>query len=744
MINRRYPGVSPFTKEQGNIFFGRDNDIDKLSKLISLRRQVLLYSKSGIGKSSLLNAGVLPRIVDKYIPIQIRFFSYNEGNYQSPVNSVVLAFREAVSGSGVTLLDEIIPKSEREGSLWYHFKNYYLSSKAKKDFILIFDQFEELFTYPDEQINEFKEQIHELTRVDVPDRVMAGIADSDHMEDHPGYDSLFESMNIKTVYAVRSDRLNLLNRLTDRLPDIQKVYYELSPLDERQARQAIINPAKQEGDQFDTPPFVYEKEALDLIIEALTDEEQKTIETTQLQIVCQTIENIAGSKQPGTGGKIVVTPGDLPDFKDIFLRFYEDSVNKTEQPAESRIFIEDHLIRNNQRISLDENICLDSVSKETLSTLVNTHLLRAEQNNVGGKSYELSHDTLLEPIIEVKKERIAREEREAEKRRREEELQQIKKQQAKKLKRSRNIFITVSAIGLGLTIGFLIWQDNQVKAERLEFAEIRAKNDSLVKEQLKNEALISRQNEELAIIRGDSLENVNDLLKLKLDSLNLISDEINKQELALQKLLESNAVYRNAIPELNRTRDELKVEKFRNEKLIQFMDSDDLLFPVKSEGNGKFGYVNRGGKVMIDFEYDKAGPFNEFGIALVENGGSDYLIDARNNRYPLVDNPGGIGEGTRAIDLSRKRLGEFPLSVLEARDLKVLILADNKLSSIPGEIGDLRDLEFLDLSDNRITELPVEIENLPRLKYLVLKGNNIKDEQKLELIALMDYCTIIF
>ena len=751
MTNRRYPGVSPFTRDQGNIFFGRNNDIDKLHKLISLRKQVLLYSKSGIGKSSLLNAGVIPKLTDKFIPIQIRFFSFDENNFQTPVRSIILAFREAIGGSEDledTIIDKYAPPEYIENSLWCQFKKYQLNNPPKgkekgKDFILIFDQFEELFSYPPEQITEFKDQLYALTRVDVPDSFMEMIQGKKGVEENPQYDALFDSLNIKSVYAVRSDRLNLLNHLTDRITDIQKVYYELNPLDEKQARMAIINPAGQQGEQFETPPFEYEKEAVDSILNALTDEEKKTIETTQLQIVCQTIEDIAASKQPDSSGKIVITVADLPDFKDIFLRFYEDSVKKTDQPEEARIFIENHLIRNNQRISLDENICLDFVSQETLSILVNTHLLRAEQNNVGGKSYELSHDTLLEPIIEVKKERIAREEREAEKIRREEELKLIKEQQAKKLKRNRNIFITVSAIGLGLTIGFYIWKDSQVKAKKLEIQEIQLENQALEKKRAEQAAFIARQNEELALMRGDSLENVNDLLKLKLDSLKVISNEIDKQQQNLEELLENNAVYRNAVPRLNAARNELKVEKYKYEKLFEMLGSNDLLFPVKGEKTGKYGFVNRDGKLRIPYEYDDAGAFNQFGLAVVENGGNEYLIDAKNNRYRPVDNIGSINGDSEAIDLSRKRLNEIPPEIFNTSGLKVLILSDNRLSDLPESLESLRRLEYLDLSDNRFTDLPVVVEKLPSLKYLVLKGNKINDERRQELIDLMG-CTILF
>ena len=93
MTKRRYPGVSPFTSDQKNIFFGRDNDIKKLQKLLSLRKQVLLYSKSGIGKTSLLNAGVLPKFEKKFTIIKIRFFAYNDEKSESPIAKTVNAIK---------------------------------------------------------------------------------------------------------------------------------------------------------------------------------------------------------------------------------------------------------------------------------------------------------------------------------------------------------------------------------------------------------------------------------------------------------------------------------------------------------------------------------------------------------------------------------------------------------------------------------------------------------------------------
>lgn len=65
---RPYPGLEPFTEEDGAIFFGRDEEIDRVIDVLHRRRKgdakgfVVLLGASGCGKSSLVRAGVLPQL----------------------------------------------------------------------------------------------------------------------------------------------------------------------------------------------------------------------------------------------------------------------------------------------------------------------------------------------------------------------------------------------------------------------------------------------------------------------------------------------------------------------------------------------------------------------------------------------------------------------------------------------------------------------------------------------------------
>ena len=70
---KRYPGMRPFTAEDAHLFKGRDEEIRDLFQLIVLNDIVVLFGKSGIGKSSLLNAGVCPQLEDRNLhPVFIR------------------------------------------------------------------------------------------------------------------------------------------------------------------------------------------------------------------------------------------------------------------------------------------------------------------------------------------------------------------------------------------------------------------------------------------------------------------------------------------------------------------------------------------------------------------------------------------------------------------------------------------------------------------------------------------------
>jgi len=86
----RYPGIRSFESAEQELFFGRSEEIRSLYAQVSTLNLVVLFSKSGIGKSSLLNAGLVPLLeLEPYIPIKIRL----QDTAFSPVVTIKNALR---------------------------------------------------------------------------------------------------------------------------------------------------------------------------------------------------------------------------------------------------------------------------------------------------------------------------------------------------------------------------------------------------------------------------------------------------------------------------------------------------------------------------------------------------------------------------------------------------------------------------------------------------------------------------
>ena len=89
------------------------------------------------------------------------------------------------------------------------------------------------------------------------------------------------------------------------------------------------------------------------------------------------------------------------------------TLNHLKKRLAARMLIEDKLIIDGNRVSLPDVVLLKEkgIDKELLAYLHETHhILRCEPNTTGGISYELSHDTLVAPILKAKKEREDKEE----------------------------------------------------------------------------------------------------------------------------------------------------------------------------------------------------------------------------------------------------------------------------------------------------------------------------------------------
>lgn len=456
----RYPGTQPFTVEQKDLFHGRKQELEDLLKMIRFQQTVVLYGKSGLGKSSLLNAAIAPEVANRRIAdtFFVRFYAWT-GDHDSHETPLSKTFRLLMPGSA----GELAPLASGN-SLWFAAKARQLQ-EGRHRFLLVFDQFEELFTYPEEQIVAFKEELAELLRASLPQRfekTVGQLALSDE-----ALESLYEPAEIKALFAIRSDRMHLLDKLSDLLPNILRHSFELQALTLDDAQSAIEEPARAAGD-FGSPPFGYEQEALAQILRFLQDDDGR-VEAIQLQTLCQAFERKIAAAPSARNA--LVKAGDTQEatLKNIIEDYYLTQLKDPglgDHAGIARRLIEEELVIETEggkgvRVTMHElslfakfGAALSSGGNDEqagrlrlhslLDALVNLHLLRREVGARGGDTYELAHDRLIAPVLAGKKERLAAE-AEAEHLRAEEETRRQLADERRKRQQTRRV-----AAGLGV------------------------------------------------------------------------------------------------------------------------------------------------------------------------------------------------------------------------------------------------------------------------------------------------------
>ncbi|MEM9919036.1 MAG: hypothetical protein AAF990_13125 [Bacteroidota bacterium] len=497
----RYPGIFPFASSQSHLFFGRDKDILNVYRLISREPLTVIYGKSGLGKSSLINAGLIPKIAEDktHQPFIIRFGAWTEDKTETLLSTIKNLLVRAIREESV-FISKLLPE---DNSLWFHAKR--LQVQKGESLLLIFDQFEEIFSYPKEQIVEFEQELAELLYTTLPLRYRRKIdaSDATGLLTEEEEDLLEKSLVPKVLFSIRSDRLHLIDRFKDYFPSILNNCYELNALTIEDAKTAITYPARLEGD-FITSPFEYSGAVIEKLLDFLSDQQEQRVEGILIQMLCDHYEKSEVEKKKLR--KLELTH--IGDPTKVIKNYYEQRINalSEENQLAARDLIEQGLVSEGEgmRLTLHEAFILNKyhIAKPLLEQLVDSRLLRAEPFIRGGYSYELAHDRLVPPVVSA---RDHRKEREAEQARKEAEIQmrkqaELDRQEKEKVnKQLRQVRVLSGFLTIALVLaGHFWWQANQKttlakNAEKMaieqskEADEQRAKaEENLHKLQLKN------------------------------------------------------------------------------------------------------------------------------------------------------------------------------------------------------------------------------------------------------------------
>jgi WD40 repeat protein len=379
-----YVGPRAFEQGEGARFFGRDRELTKLLNLLIARRLVLLYAPSGAGKTSLIQAALVPQLQaeDFLVRRLVRV-----GLEVPPELAATTPNRYLLAT--LLSLDEELPPQERTPpeDLARMDLAIYLDRRrgdSTADEVLIFDQFEELLT------------------TDPADRTAK--------EAFLGQlGAALENPRRWALFAIREDYLGSLRPLLVPLPTRLDALFRLDLLDPAQAQQAMQGPALVAGVAFsDAAAAQLADDLRRTIVQRLDGTSEavlgQTIDPVQLQVVCYRLWErtfAAGDGQRTIEAADIDQAGDV----DEALRFYY--AERVAAIAEAtgvrerqiRDWVERRLITEAglRGQVLREPEITGGLSNAAIRALVDAHLVRAEERR-GATWFELSHDRLIAPI----------------------------------------------------------------------------------------------------------------------------------------------------------------------------------------------------------------------------------------------------------------------------------------------------------------------------------------------------------
>ena len=267
--------------KEGEVIYGRNSEIESLSHYIFNNTQTVLYGKSGIGKSSILNAGIFPLARKKgMLPIPIRLDHNNDASYIEQIRQAIVK-----SGADVHEIAPVIDPAKE--TLWeYLHRNIFFDKEGKRaQLLIVLDQFEEIFTLQQDEktklafFNDIADLINDITPLyivnankkqnvgeDKAREVTDSLDDIDIDLDIEETSALanenkyLQKIDHHFVFTLREDFLSYLERYTAYIPSMKSNRYALMPLNEEQAADIIMKPV--EG--------LIDKSVAELIIQRVT------------------------------------------------------------------------------------------------------------------------------------------------------------------------------------------------------------------------------------------------------------------------------------------------------------------------------------------------------------------------------------------------------------------------------------------------------------------------------------------
>lgn len=465
-----WPGLMPFTEDAQAFFHGRDQEAAELLRLIKRETLTVLFGQSGLGKSSLLNAGLFPRLRSEgFLPVYVRLdVSPMAPRFRQQVYDALMTVcreRQVDAPEPLAYSTRKLTTTLKQPTLWeyFHRKDTDIWSSRNRLLtpVIVLDQFEEVFTLGErfedmeQRCRRFLEELADL----VEDRAPAEVTRV--MDEDAAYAETldFSKRNYKVVLSFREDYLAEFEGLRGLIRSIMQNRLRLTRMNGEQAREAIL----QSGGHLVSP------EVAEQVIRFVAapragargddDLARLEIEPALLSVVCRELNNqrLRRGQSHITGDMLLAGAQ-----QQIIRDFYESSVEGIDTRV--REFVEDQLLTEagfRDSYAYDDALALPGVTREAIDRLIARRLLRLEERS-GVLRVELTHDLLTQVARES---RDRRQKLDAERRAREADA--VRRRRSRRFA-AIGVSAGVGALALAVVFGVLLDRSTKEKQRLIE------------------------------------------------------------------------------------------------------------------------------------------------------------------------------------------------------------------------------------------------------------------------------------
>ena len=452
-MSNPYKDIASYGYKDSSKFKGREEDIKKFFSILNSEICSVLYAESGIGKTSFINAGIEPIMIQRgFFPIHVLIpeyvfkksdadfsietwlveyiKSYNENEEKSKILDKELFWKKIpieIEDNIVTDRDKVKETLHKfRGNLWWLLHTYSLQvdKRVYRPYI-VFDQFEEIFVKTAQEkssglLKDFFSLMEQVTSNSIPDIIRSGL---DELANVGAYFRINSEAEYKITFSLRKEFLSDFDYWTNEVYSISELYRNrmmLRPLTKKQAENVITKQPIEDEAADDNKYDETLKEISDDIIKKIDDKDKDVIEPVLLSIICSRLYDKASTLQKNKLDKsdlqLIDISTEISHFYDgLVQKLIKEKVFKGNRDVErfEDLFVSEadgHRMRKSMRDDKDlqafarGHIKEYKDSKDVLRTdrtvfndLEGVHLIR--RSNVGEDTYiELIHDRFAEVI----------------------------------------------------------------------------------------------------------------------------------------------------------------------------------------------------------------------------------------------------------------------------------------------------------------------------------------------------------